>query len=1023
LKNTNFIASAGTGKTYNLVEQVIDKIKNENLEIKDLLILTFTEKAGTELKERIRDRFKKELRDTKSPKIHKQLLELENGYIGTFHSVFLRFLKKHPEITQIDKETQIISSTLDTFLDTQFEKWTEIDFNENKEDWKEIIKISSNSQEIKGIFKEIYKNRLKFRQDYKEFDLKTHEKSIKTLKENLEKLINQLFEEYEEILEKIKNQFEGKGFRNSPYIIREILKKGDFANLPYAEPKGIGEGKTSFIFKSPNNKKIKEFLKNEVIPLFDEGLEILDKDIETTVKKLKEIALDYNAKIVLNKYFQFHKFIEQTKKEQNIIDFNDILKKTSDLLSENPEAREKIKKRFRYIFIDEFQDTDEIQLQIIKQISDDNLIVFGDPKQCIYEWRDANLDSYFEFLEKNSFKDIVLSQNFRSSPELIQLFNHLFTRDTLLTHIDKKFRQPIECGDLERFKDSNSFIKLIDIDFDTKKYKAEEAEAIETIKIIKELIEDGNEFKDIMILFRQNNHLNHFKNIFQKYNIPVKTSSNENLFQQPEIQNIINILKFLEFPQDQSLLLKLLKSPLKFITEEELYKDRGKINFETFKESLFVINQLINEKINLTVEQIINEIYNKTYLQEVYSLYPDGEQKLLNLQKFKTIAQKLSQENYSLRDFLLYVETGEEETAENKSSENVVELLTMHKAKGLQRKIIILPMTNRTPNPQKKAFTVVNGKIYLNFSKAQSLGIDTIKEKLDQSQKNEEERLLYVALTRAEEKLIITSSKRSKNLKDSYKELLGKGLEGFNEEFLIEEKVKFENEKIDPINLDQEAEKEKIESIEEKLTEIKELENWLEEENKKAFQTQKFVSVSQLMEEEKEENPVIFINKKDKEENIALYVGILVHEVLEDLDFKNYSIEKVKQIIEKKSNKIPETMRKKVVKESLEILKRFENSPLHKELKEAQIIFKELPFTYFENGKFIEGRIDIIYKKGDTLIVMDYKTNRYETKDQKKKLIEIYEKQKEYYTKAVKRIFPEEKITFKLGLLWKGEIL
>ncbi len=177
------------------------------------------------------------------------------------------------------------------------------------------------------------------------------------------------------------------------------------------------------------------------------------------------------------------------------------------------------------------------------------------------------------------------------------------------------------------------------------------------------------------------------------------------------------------------------------------------------------------------------------------------------------------------------------------------------------------------------------------------------------------------------------------------------------------------------------------------------------------------------MEEEKEENPVIFINKKDKEENIALYIGILVHEVLEDLDFKNYSIEKVKQIIEKKSNKIPETMREKVVKESLEILKRFENSPLHKELKEAQIIFKELPFTYFENGKLIEGRIDIIYKKGDTLVVMDYKTNRYETEEQKEELIKIYEKQKEYYTKAVRTIFPEEKITFKLGILWKGELL
>ncbi|EDP73687.1 PD-(D/E)XK nuclease family protein [Hydrogenivirga sp. 128-5-R1-1] len=177
------------------------------------------------------------------------------------------------------------------------------------------------------------------------------------------------------------------------------------------------------------------------------------------------------------------------------------------------------------------------------------------------------------------------------------------------------------------------------------------------------------------------------------------------------------------------------------------------------------------------------------------------------------------------------------------------------------------------------------------------------------------------------------------------------------------------------------------------------------------------------MKEEKEREEIKFNFSKNTGENISIYTGIVVHNVLEEVDFTNISLKQLNTLIKKQEKIIPELIKNVVMENSRKILRKFINSPLHKELKESNIIFRELPFTLYENEKYIEGRIDIIYEKDGKIIVMDYKTNRYETEEEKQKVIKAYEKQKEYYLKAVKKIFPEKNIEFKLGLLWKGEVV
>lgn len=193
--SVNYIASAGTGKTYTLVSEVLDKIKNHNTSINDMLILTFTEKAASELKERIASRIREEISKSGDPvdkqKLHREILHIDNAYIGTFHSVFFRLLKMYPLQSKIDNSYQIISEQLDEYLNLWFEKWIEEDFDD-KSIWQSIMQsVSIDYKNLKNAFIILYKNRSKLQRNSFDLSLHKQEEKIKGLFYDLENLVNQ----------------------------------------------------------------------------------------------------------------------------------------------------------------------------------------------------------------------------------------------------------------------------------------------------------------------------------------------------------------------------------------------------------------------------------------------------------------------------------------------------------------------------------------------------------------------------------------------------------------------------------------------------------------------------------------------------------------------------------------------------------------------------------------------------------------------------------------------------------------
>jgi len=978
--NTNYIASAGTGKTFNLVEQVINKIK-KGVSLDNMLILTFTEKAAGEIKEKIYTSISQIVEKEDNPelkkRLHSQLLKVEFSYIGTFHSVFLRILKKHPEKSGIDRNTKIFQdSMLRQFLLKEFENWIEDDFNKNRQIWDRLESFSGSN--LFEIFYTLYINRTKIKR--KKIDIKSQEDKILHIKKELHRLFEELFKKYGRLFLKIKQKgVEEKIFNNNPFELKISIEEGEILQINQKSDRG-------FIFKGSRsgNKESREFFLKSIQPYLDENFFELDNKIFDLSRDLYQEQLDFNANLIIDRFLEFLSYIEKIKRIEGVIDFDDILIKMNKLLKDN-HIRKNLKEKFRYIFVDEFQDTDRLQIQILKKLADNNISVFGDPKQCIYQWRAADLQGYFQFVD--GFKKVILEKNYRSCPEIVEFLNRIFTSEKILTHINDEYKKAVK--PVKKKKGEVKIKDISDAGIDQTDY----------IPLLIQQLSKNYSYSQIMILARTNNILKKIVQSLQKNNIPVRFHGAGNLFETEEVKTVINILRFIEDPENPVNMIKVLKSPLVMEDERQIYRSKTEIK-KYNNPFLSLLLELSKQKFSIPPAKIIDRIYIESDIIPIFSSFEDGKTKLRNLSYLQDLILRLSRENYNLRDIILYAETASEKIPDD-DQQNCVEVLTIHKSKGLQKEVVILPFFDTDP------YTIKHRNIYfykdeliINFKNAKSKEFFNVEKDLYLEDQNEIERLLYVALTRAEEKLYIIKSKKPS--KNSFLKLLenASDLSPY-----IHKIIKIEK------RLDVSASEKKPSQP---LDEAVQLEKFLKKEKEKASKFERFTTVTKLTEKKKK------LSKNSQNAKISMFTGIVIHSVLEEMDFKDFSLEKSILKIREKIDTVPQKIKKEVEEKAVELMKIFENSEILDELKKSSIIFKEVPFILKEKDRFVEGRIDIVYKKDGEINVMDYKTADFTSE---KEIVDRYNIQKKYYLKAVKKIFPEKKVSFKIGMLSTGKII
>ncbi len=520
--------------------------------------------------------------------------------------------------------------------------------------------------------------------------------------------------------------------------------------------------------------------------------------------------------------FQYFKTLE------GVLDFDDLLILTDYLLN-NDTIKQQLKNRFLFILVDEFQDTDSIQFNIIKKIAGDfqseNIVfVVGDEKQSIYGFRNAqlqvfqNFKSYLRELEQKSKKSnlVTLSTSYRSSPSIAAFVNHIFSRVWKNRKDDSRkinYHQEVEYSPLKigREKYSDESVTFIISDEDENQSEKIGSYILNLVESETEIYDRKKEtlrkveYGDFALLFRTRAEMKDYESAFIKQQIPFVVSGGRGYFQSEELQDWINYINFLSNPRNDDSLLAILRSPffalddnlvLKIALQDgnsffEKFKNysRGENSEEFVKGAYQILENHLRIASRYTIPELLQTILDTTNYFGKINYHPKKTQIIANIKKLINIAHTFETSGLEdLKSFSQYLREAHEreEVSEAVISEikGSVQFMTIHQSKGLEFPIVILPNFEK----ELKSSSIKYGQISINdyfgfcfklkdtdgenFHTLSSFFGNQMNEGIDF---NEQLRLLYVALTRATEKLVISFyhfSDSIKNNQSSYKQIL-----------------------------------------------------------------------------------------------------------------------------------------------------------------------------------------------------------------------------------------------------------
>ena len=1127
-------AAAGSGKTAVLVERIINKITNEKIDIDKLLVVTFTNAAATEMRERVLDAIYKKLEEEPDNlNLRKQIILLNKSNISTIHAFCLEVIKNNFYRIDVSPNFRLASTPEIELLRMETLEQTFDELYESKD--AEFINLINtycsyrDDDDLKEIILKIYKyiQSMPFPEEW----LNEHvEKfNMKECTEDFAKtewgkiLIENAKEVIQEGIKALKQQ--AVKLQQDEMLIKwNIIINEDIDNLE----KLLNINTWDELYNQIADIKFRTWAQDKKIEsdIKDEAKEIRDK-VKSQINDLKNKIFLYNShqatkdiyemyRILVNIERVIHKFsqnYQQIKKEKNIIDFNDIEHFALKILIEKDEfgnyvpteIAEKYQEKFIEIAIDEYQDSNEIQEYILNTISrGNNIFMVGDVKQSIYKFRQSRPELFIE--KYNTYKEnkIQLYSNFRSRDNILNLTNIIFENimSKNFGNIEYDESEYLNLG-LEYPEDKtkkllNGIPELNIIDLNSIEEDEEEELNIENTVLeakfvankIQELINSNYyvfdkkvgyrklQLKDIVILLRKTINI---ASIYEKeilgLGYPVFSDIGTNYFESMEIQIIINLLKIIDNPDNDIALVSILRSPIWEFTDNELLEIKMLKRNESFYKSLVANKESKNIELRkkvtnflediedfsekqeyLKLDELIWYIYEKTGFYTYVSLMKNGNIKVANLKMLFEKAKDYEQGSFKgLYNFIKFIDkvtkTGSDMGAPKLIGENedVIRIMSIHKSKGLEFPVVFLSGTGNQFNIMDLNEKILLhpkigiGPKYINYERKiqyNTLAKEAIKIQTKKEVLEEEMRLLYVALTRSREKLIITGinknlEKSSKSKKETINANLSKGkidisnlkkaksyLDWIELVNLFDDRMKnLINVNIyspkDIVKKEETKEEKKQINIEERPInpEINKILTW-EYSRKELTTIQGKSSVSEITKQKGEEKIVCELKKpKFMEEKLQLSkaeIGTAVHLVLQKLDFKaNYDKEKIEKLLQDLVlRKIMTENQMKAI--SREKILNFIKSDLFQEIQKAKQVFKEQPFYItipvkqiyekdIEENILVQGIIDLYcINEKDEIILVDYKTDYVPNKDEQY-LIEKYEGQLELYKKAIER--------------------
>ncbi|MEO0096117.1 MAG: UvrD-helicase domain-containing protein [candidate division WOR-3 bacterium] len=767
IKNIALISAAGSGKTHALTKRFLYLyLAKNNYPLESLYAITFTNAAAYEMKSRIirylevlatgqaekpqeldvlnyfrqcyREEELKEIVEQKRTYLLNNLSKLN---VSTFHSLFASFLAVIPFEAGILPDHRIIEEVEESLILQQaLDKYLEQARNDEKSTRALINLIALDNKTIRESITKLFKDYTPWvqiivgliaQEDY-------WEKQLAERSERVYKAIKRLREFFEENIEAT---YTNKGWVNKD--IAGFLDRVD-EYLVKKTPEFLGPLLENLIVSRLDKKHFNLFRNKLANPA---EFEKLIEEINRETIPFLEVLSNYEIIIQFKPIRQIYEIFQNEKRNKNVITFNDIEDLTYEVLAGLKKNEEvdylyfKLGARINHLMIDEFQDTSYKQIDILTPIIDEitshrpeekSLFYVGDPNQAIFRWRQG-APELFEQLKENYPGKITedrLDKNYRTKKEIIDFVNLI---------LDKK--------DKADEKNIGGWLRIEELSSGDEDIKDTVGNRV--VEIIKELRSKGYRENDIAILVRRNDFGREIAEVLSKNDIPYLSRARASIMDEPDIQLLLNLLKFLDNPEDDFSLFHILISQVFQIPEETIRKIKRKnktlyltlLDHYPDWEATRKLKELLSIVYFMNPYQLIFHICNTLKISISYPIASllDGA------------VEYIKEGCGSLHDFINWIERYGEVVESKETQIEGVRIMTIHKAKGLEFEVVILPETNWSENHRRKFVFVYSKKSQPERLLLKKYGKYfphlTAKEK--ELSRIDDLNLLYVALTRA----------------------------------------------------------------------------------------------------------------------------------------------------------------------------------------------------------------------------------------------------------------------------------
>ena len=1085
-------AAAGSGKTAVIVARVLRLVKT--CDIDRLIIVTFTNAAAQQMRDKLSEGLLNAIKDEKTTdadrkNYQKQLLLLPGANICTVHSFCMRLIKENFDKLDISPNFNICDNAQRSMLfDAAADELLEECYED--ESFKAFAQkfVTSKRDIVEEYTKEIYKasRKVPFPKKWLAFVLESYRdyKNAEWYKFFVKDIAKSAYDAVKEYREYVLNYISGI---EDLQFVNEMVEKdtAQFSNLTQdTEYAQLYETLSKVSFDTLDRRVNKIDTQKNISAKRDEfkGLikslipELSPKELESFMKIQYE-----NLKIFVSLAEKLDEKYTEKKKKAQLLEFDDLEHLAIKLLCDedgNPtDFAKELSNEYDEIIIDEYQDTNDIQETIFSAISKENMFMVGDMKQSIYSFRNTAPDLFLDKAKKYGRNDGgtrgILSNNFRSRANILDYVNYVFENIMSETagevNYDKDERLYFGNKDFDKSDDTSVDLYILD---SVKEVSDITAESLKISEIIEKLIENeyvtdkktGERrkvtYSDICILSRRaKNPIPEIAQVLTKQGIPVSADTGSSMFLETyEVSLVLSYLNILDNPYQDIPLVTVLRCPV-YNVSDDILTEISKAGKGTFYEKL-ILSRDKKELYRFFKDyealrkmcayskcgEIVSYILNNLGVMDFVSNMPGGEQRRVNLEYLQKYAFDFEGAvKKSIYEFLAYTDNLQKYSGEVISPKympenlNAVSIMSMHKSKGLEFPVVILeglgdPYAMRGETASLLAeknlglgFTLMDAE---NFRKISSPVTLAIKKYLQNKALSEELRILYVAMTRAKEKLILVGTATDEKLEKiinkpyvtpeevkkakTYLDFIIMGslsLDNFDTSRYIREGISLHKEKTDikfkfirqsfEEFFEDEQEKEYLAEDTTDGEENPEVNRRLEYKYPEKGKYYSKYSVSDLKKLEGEEiNPYFekLVPLYNEEESGAER-GTSIHKVFETIDPKKVTdIESIKAFT---GDVDPEEIYS------------FYQSEIGKLLIESDEVYKEAPFIVGDmkddSEILVQGVIDCYFKCGDGYIIVDYKSDNITDKNRKER-IDMYSIQLEYYKKAVKKIHNTEKV-------------